>query len=116
MRVTFVQIVVTLIGLHACMSMSRVAAALWVLDAGLGKPTVGIVLSLYSVGALSCALWAGNLVERYGFHRPAGMATAAAMAGLTLVALRCTSRACGTQPRRTQRCHMSRPRIHSSAA
>ena len=63
---------------------SRVASSLWVLNAGLGDWTVGLLLSLFSVGPLILSLWSGRLADRYGFHLPMGLSAALALAGTVI--------------------------------
>ncbi len=63
---------------------SRVASSLWVLNAGLGDWTVGLLLSLFSVGPLILSLWSGRLADRYGFHLPMGLSAALALVGTVI--------------------------------
>ena len=66
------------------MAISRIASSLWVLDSGYGEWSVGLLLSLFSAGPMLLAWWAGGLSDRYGFHRPMGIAiTLAILGGIT---------------------------------
>ena len=84
-RQEFLRLIICLVSLHACLMTSRVASSLWVLKAGLGDWTVGLLLSLFSVGPLVLSLWSGRLADRHGFHLPMGISAALALTG-TLVA------------------------------
>jgi MFS family permease len=81
LRHAFPWLVATLIAVHACMAVTRVAAALWVLDHGYGEWTVGVLLSLFAVAPIALSLWAGRLADRHGFHRPVGVGVLLAGAG-----------------------------------
>jgi MFS family permease len=81
----FLRLIICLVSLHACLMTSRVASSLWVLKAGLGDWTVGLLLSLFSVGPLVLSLWSGRLADRHGFHLPMGISATLALTG-TLVA------------------------------
>lgn len=70
-----------MICLHASMAISRIASSLWVLDAGYGEWSVGLLLSLYSAGPMLLSWWAGGLSDRYGFHRPMVIAISLAVIG-----------------------------------
>ncbi|MDN3922818.1 MFS transporter [Roseateles violae] len=86
LRHAFPWLVATLIAVHACMAVTRVAASLWVLDHGHGEWAVGVLLSLFAVAPIVLSLWAGRLADRHGFHRPVGMGVLLASAG-ALIAL-----------------------------
>jgi len=73
-RSAFVMVITTLVGLHACMAATRVAASLAVLQQGHPAWMVGVLLSLYAVAPIGLSLWAGRLADRHGFHRPAAWA------------------------------------------
>lgn len=66
------------------MAVTRIAASLWVLNEGRGEAAVGLMLSLFAVAPIALALWAGRLADRYGFHRPVGMAVLLAAGGAVL--------------------------------
>ena len=83
-RSAFVMVVATLVGLHACMAATRIAASLAVLDQGHPVWVLGLLLSLYAVAPIVLSLWAGRLADRYGFHRPVTWAVAMALAGAAL--------------------------------
>ena len=83
-RSAFVLVVATLVGLHACMAATRIAASLAVLDQGHPAWVLGLLLSLYAVAPIVLSLWAGRLADRYGFHRPVTWAVAMALAGAAL--------------------------------
>ncbi|MCX2860948.1 MFS transporter [Paucibacter sp. PLA-PC-4] len=86
LRLAFAWLIATLIAIHACMAVTRVAASLWVLDQGYGEWTVGVLLSLFALAPLFLSLWAGRLADRHGFHRPVGIGVLMALLG-ALVAL-----------------------------
>jgi MFS family permease len=86
LRHAFPWLIATLIAVHACMAVTRVAASLWVLDQGYGEWTVGILLSLFALAPLFLSMWAGRLSDRHGFHRPVGIGVVMALVG-ALVAL-----------------------------
>jgi len=83
-RGAFVLVVGTLVGLHACMAATRVAATLAVLAQGFPEWTVGALLSLYGLAPIVLSMWAGRMADRHGFHRPVRLAAAAALAGAVL--------------------------------
>jgi MFS family permease len=83
-RSAFVLVVTTLVGLHACMAATRVAASLSVLAQGYPEWVVGVLLSLYAVAPIVLSLWAGRLADRFGFHRPVTWAVAMALTGAAL--------------------------------
>jgi len=83
-RSAFLLVITTLVGLHACMAATRVAASLAVLKLGHPDWVVGGLLSLYAVAPIVLSLWAGRLADRYGFHRPVGWAVGIALAGAAL--------------------------------
>ncbi len=83
-RSGFILVVTTLVGLHACMAATRVAASLAVLEQGHPAWVVGVLLSLYAVAPIVLSMWAGRLADRYGFHRPVTWAVAIALTGAAL--------------------------------
>ncbi len=83
-RSAFVLVVTTLVGLHACMAATRVAASLSVLAQGYPEWVVGVLLSLYAVAPIVLSLWAGRLADRFGFHRPVTWAVSMALTGAAL--------------------------------
>lgn len=84
LRHAFVWLIATLICVHACMSVTRVTASLWVLNHGYGEASVGLLLSLFSVAPILLSLWAGRLADRHGFHRPVGFGVLMAGVGALL--------------------------------
>ncbi len=84
LRHAFIWLVATLICIHACMAVTRIAASLWVLRDGRGEAAVGIVLSLFAAAPIVLSLWAGRVADRHGFHRPVGIAVLMAAAGALL--------------------------------
>ncbi|MCV2357556.1 MFS transporter [Paucibacter sp. TC2R-5] len=86
LRRAFPWLIAGLISLHACMAVTRVAASLWVLHQGHGEWAVGVLLSLFAVAPMLLAMWAGRQADRYGLHRPVGIAVLMALFG-ALVAL-----------------------------
>jgi MFS family permease len=83
-RSAFVMVITTLVGLHACMAATRVAASLAVLQQGHPAWVVGVLLSLYAVAPIGLSLWAGRLADRHGFHRPVAWAVGMSLAGAVL--------------------------------
>lgn len=83
-RRAFVLVVATLVGLHACMAATRVAATLAVLAQGFPEWTVGALLSLYGLAPIVLSLWAGRMADRHGFHRPVSLSVACALVGAVL--------------------------------
>lgn len=84
LRHAFVWLIATLICVHASMAVTRVTAALWVLNHGYGEASVGLLLSLFAVAPIVLSLWAGRLADRHGFHRPVGVGVTLAFAGALL--------------------------------
>lgn len=83
-RGAFVWVVVTLVGLHACMAATRVAATLAVLAQGFPEWTVGALLSLYGLAPIVLSMWAGRMADRHGFHRPVILSVAGGLVGAVL--------------------------------
>lgn len=83
-RRPFVFVVVTLVGLHACMAATRVAASLAVLAQGHPAWTVGALLSLYGLAPIALSLLAGRMADRHGFHLPVAWSIGAALLGAAL--------------------------------
>ncbi|MCV2349628.1 MFS transporter [Paucibacter sp. Y2R2-4] len=81
LRRAFPWLIATLISLHACMAVTRVAASLWVLHQGHGEWTVGVLLSLFAVTPMLLAMWAGRQADKYGMHRPVGIGVLMALSG-----------------------------------
>lgn len=81
LRKAFPAVIATLIAVHACMAVTRVAASLWVLKQGYGEWTVGLLLSLFAVAPILLSLWAGRLADKHGFHRPVGLGVLLAFCG-----------------------------------
>jgi MFS family permease len=80
----FAWVIVALVGLHACMASTRVAASLAVLQQGHPPWTVGALLSLYGLAPIVLSLWAGHVADRHGFHLPVWLSIGAAAAGALL--------------------------------
>jgi MFS family permease len=80
-RHAFVFVVVTLVGLHACMAATRVTASLAVLAQGHPAWTVGALLSIYGLAPIGLSLWAGRMADRHGFHLPVAWSIGFALAG-----------------------------------
>ncbi len=83
-RRAFLMVMATLVGLHACMAATRVAASLAVLQQGHADWVVGVLLSLYAVAPIALSLWAGRLADRHGFHRPVAWAVGLSLVGAAL--------------------------------
>ncbi|MEJ6005673.1 MFS transporter [Paucibacter sp. AS339] len=86
LRRAFPFLIATTVSVHACMSVTRVSASLWVLREGYGEWTVGVLLSLFAIAPMLMAMWAGRLADRHGMHRPVGIAVLMGLFG-ALVAL-----------------------------
>jgi len=86
-RHAFTFVVITLVGLHACMAATRMAASLAVLSQGLPEWTVGALMSIYGLAPIGISLWAGRMADRHGFHRPVAIAVVAALVGAVLPVL-----------------------------
>jgi MFS family permease len=86
-RGAFVFVVVTLVGLHACMAATRVAASLAVLSQGLPTWTVGALLSIYGLAPIALSMWAGRVADRHGFHKPVAWSVGAAIVGAALAVI-----------------------------
>ncbi|MGS0758986.1 hypothetical protein ACVBEH_32015, partial [Roseateles sp. GG27B] len=69
-RRAFPWLIATLIAVHACMAVTRVAASLWVLNQGYGEWTVGALLSLFALAPIALSLWAGNTPIPTGRWKP----------------------------------------------
>ncbi len=83
-RNSLVFVVTTLVGLHACMAATRIAASLAVLAQGHPAWTVGALLSLYGLAPIGLSLWAGRMADRHGFHLPVAWSVGIAVAGAAL--------------------------------
>lgn len=81
LRRAFPWLIGALIAIHACMAVTRMAASLWVLHQGYGEWAVGVLLSLFAVAPMLLALWAGRQADRYGLHRPVGIAVLMGLLG-----------------------------------
>ncbi len=86
-RRPFVFVVVALVGLHACMAATRVAASLALLQQGQPEWTVGALLTLYGVAPIALSLLAGRMADRHGFHLPVAWSIGAALLGAALPAI-----------------------------
>jgi len=83
-RSALLMAVCTLVGLHACMAATRVAASLALLQQGYPPWVVGVQLSLYAVAPIGLSLWAGRLADRHGFHKPVAWAVGMSALGAAL--------------------------------
>jgi MFS family permease len=83
-RMGFAWVLTALVGLHGCMSASRVAASLALLQQGHAAWMLGALLSLYAVAPIGLSLWAGRVADRHGFHRPVRIAVVMALLGAAL--------------------------------
>lgn len=61
--------VAALVGVHTCMTATRVAASLHLLQQGEPTWMVGALLAAFAVGPIVLALWAGQQADRHGMHR-----------------------------------------------
>lgn len=61
--------VAALVCVHTCMTATRVAASLHLLQQGEPTWMVGALLAAFAVGPIVLALWAGQQADRHGMHR-----------------------------------------------
>jgi MFS family permease len=61
--------VAALVCVHTCMTATRVAASLHLLQRGEPTWMVGALLAAFAVGPIVLALWAGQQADRHGMHR-----------------------------------------------
>lgn len=61
--------VAALVCVHTCMTATRVAASLHLLQQGEPAWMVGALLAAFAVGPIVLALWAGQQADRHGMHR-----------------------------------------------
>jgi MFS family permease len=61
--------VAALVCVHTCMTATRVAASLHLLQQGEPVWMVGALLATFAVGPIGLALWAGQQADRHGMHR-----------------------------------------------
>lgn len=61
---------------HACMAGTRVTASLALLQQGQPAWMVGLLLSMFALGPMALALWAGHQADRHGMHRTLGYGAA----------------------------------------
>lgn len=83
-RQSFILVVLSLVGLHACMAATRVAASLAVLQQGHAAWVVGALISLYGLAPIGLSLLAGRMADRHGFHKPVAWSIAASLAGAAM--------------------------------
>jgi MFS family permease len=83
-RAGFAWVLAALVGLHGCMSASRVAASLSLLEQGYAEWALGALLSLYAVAPIGLSMWAGRMADRHGFHWPVRIAVGMALVGAAL--------------------------------
>lgn len=81
----FPMLVGALVGLHACMAVVRVTASLALLAEGHAGWHVGLLISLYAVGPVLLAMWAGRLADRHGLRLPMHIAVSGSVAGAALM-------------------------------
>ncbi|MDY0742880.1 MFS transporter [Paucibacter sp. R3-3] len=77
-------LILSLVGVHACMAVTRVSAALWLLHHGYGEWTVGVLMSLGAAGPVLLSLWAGRQADAHGLHRPLSIGAGMGLAGALL--------------------------------
>jgi MFS family permease len=65
--------VAALVCVHTCMTATRVAASLHLLQHGEPTWMVGALLAAFAVGPIVLALWAGQQADRHGMHRTLGV-------------------------------------------
>lgn len=79
-------LVIGQIFLHACMMGLRMAAPLWALRNGYSETAVGVLLSLFALGAVLLALPAGRYTDLHGVMRPVRWSVLVAVVGTGLAA------------------------------
>lgn len=79
-----VALIVGQLGLHAAMAGLRLAAPLQALHEGHSAWAVGLLLALFGAAPVACALPAGRLADRLGYHRPVALAVAMTAFGCVL--------------------------------
>ena len=77
-------LVIGQIFLHACMMGLRMAAPLWALRNGYSETAVGVLLSLFALGAVLLALPAGRYTDLHGVMRPVRWSVLVAVIGTCL--------------------------------
>lgn len=75
------------VSVHTCMTGLRLALPLYVLKHGHSAAEAGLLVALFAASNVLLALPWGRLADRYGLHRPWGLATAMAVAGATVAGL-----------------------------
>jgi len=78
---TLMALVVGQVGIHAAMAGLRLAAPLQALHEGYSAWSVGLLLALFAAAPVLLALPSGRLADRYGYHRPVGIAVALSVLG-----------------------------------
>jgi MFS family permease len=72
---------------HACMAGTRVTGSLALLAQGQPAWLVGLLLSMFALGPMLLALWAGQQADRHGMHRMLGLGAALGAVGAGAAAI-----------------------------
>ena len=69
---------------HVVLSGNRVTVTLQALREGASSATVGLILALFALLPMLCAVWAGRLSDRVGIRKPMLGASVGLIAGTLL--------------------------------
>ena len=81
---TLLALVLGQVGIHAAMAGLRLAAPLQALREGYSAWSVGLLMALFAAAPVLLAMPSGRLADRYGYHRPMGIAMALSLVGAVL--------------------------------
>jgi MFS family permease len=87
LRAALVPVIGAHICLHAAMTGARMAAPLFALSHGFGKPAAGALVALFAVTQIFLSLPAGRFADRRGFKKPMRLAILATVLGVSLAAI-----------------------------
>ncbi len=69
---------------HVCLTGNRVTVTLEALRQGVSTAVVGVILALYALLPMLCAVWAGRFSDRVGIRRPIMLASGGLVVGTLL--------------------------------
>jgi len=78
---TLLALVLGQVGIHAAMAGLRLAAPLQTLREGYSAWSVGLLMALFAAAPVLLAMPSGRLADRYGYHRPVGIAVTLTLLG-----------------------------------
>lgn len=87
MGLTLLALVGAQVGLHGCLNGMRMAVPLLAAEQGRSAAVIGVLMALFAIFPFLLAIPAGRLADRRGYHLPARLAAALALAGAALAAL-----------------------------